>query len=264
MQPLWNKQHSHIDYNSFDGIRNNITVSITQHLSLPAFQLLLAVMATCFLNHPELFILSLLSVAGHRIARSRDDIGRAATGAEFAAGAPGSMIIVSHTVPKSSCSLRFLCICLGEWWHHVMEDLQRLVCKGNATNAPYFRNRPCPYNLTNSEDVSFLKGFSLLFSENVAPCTPPENKDFTIISHLSQVLPESIGKLHQLQHLDVSHNCLMTLPKVMDQCLKAAKPPGFDGLWSSCMFVFWFGSPNLKNFKFRSNVGKNWYLYRIT
>ena len=145
------------------------------------------------------------------------------------------MIIVSHTVPKSSCSLRFLCICLGEWWRHVMENLQRLVCKGNATNAPYFRNRPCPYNLTNSEDVSFLKGFSLLLSENVAPCTPPENKDFTIISHLSQVLPESIGKLHQLQHLDVSHNCLMTLPKVMDQCLKAAKPPGFDGLWSLCL-----------------------------
>ena len=105
------------------------------------------------------------------------------------------------------------------------------------TNAPYFRNRPYPYNhLTNSEDVSVLKGFSLLFSENVAPCTPPENKDFTIISHLSQVLPESIGKLHQLQHLDVSHNCLMTLPKVMDRCLKAAKPPGFDGLWSSCLY----------------------------
>ena len=43
-----------------------------------------------FLNHPERFILSLISVAGHRIARSRDDIGRAATGAKFAAGARGS------------------------------------------------------------------------------------------------------------------------------------------------------------------------------
>lgn len=72
-----------------------------------------------------------------------------------------SMIIVSHTVPKSSCSLRFLRICLGEWWSHVMEDLPRLVW---------------------ILQIRFFKGLSLLFSENVAPSSQPKSKDFTMPS----------------------------------------------------------------------------------
>ena len=95
------------------------------------------------------------------------------------------------------------------------------------------RSSETSLNLT---DSFFFKALASYF-QKTSPLLPNQKTQrfhHAIISHLRQVLPESIGKLHQLQHLDVSHNCLMMLPKVMDQCLKAAKPLEF-GLWSSCL-----------------------------
>lgn len=123
------------------------------------------------------------------------------------------------------------------WWSHVLEDLQRLVW---------------------ILQICFFK-VSLSFSENVAPSSQPENKDFTMPSSAAWVRC----------YLRASVNCIscsiwMCPTTAWWRCPKSWisvwKLQNHPGLGFGAHVCVWSGSLNLKNSKFRSSVGKNWYL----
>jgi hypothetical protein len=52
------------------------------------------------------------------------------------------------------------------------------------------------------------------------------------------VLPKSLGTLRQLQHLDLSENCLMTLPKEIFEQLKLGLKGGHRAMVGWTCFLF--------------------------